>query len=194
MDTFESTIKLITKGTFMASVELRHAYYSVKMAPEHQFFLRFMWDNTIYQYTCWSNALACAPRCFTKLMKPVYTKLQSLDFVNVGYIEDSLLCGDTKRECQENVFERTSLMKELGFMINVEKSVLVPQKQIIFLGNIIDSDQMIFKLPTEKQEINVNECKKLFKRDKNTIRNVAKVIGLIVSTFSAVQYGKLHYR
>jgi hypothetical protein len=44
-------------------------------------------------------------------------------------------------------------MKELGFMINVEKSVLVPQKQIIFLGNIIESDQMIFKLPTEKQEI-----------------------------------------
>jgi uncharacterized C2H2 Zn-finger protein len=66
---------------------------------------------------------------------------------------------------------------------------LVPQKQITSLGNIIDSDQMI-----EKQEIIVNECKKLFKRDKDTIRNVAKVIGLIVSTFFAVQYGKLHYR
>ena len=79
-------------------------------------------------------------------------------------------------------------------MINVEKSVLVPQKQITFLGNIIDSDQMIVILPTEKQEINVNECKKLFKRDKDTTRNVAKVIGLIVSTFSAVQYGKLYYR
>jgi hypothetical protein len=64
-------------------------------------------------------------------------------------------------------------MKELGFMINVEKSVLVPQKQITFLGNIIDSDQMIVILPTEKQEIIVNECKKLYKRDKDTIRNVA---------------------
>jgi hypothetical protein len=53
-------------------------------------------------------------------------------------------------------------MKELGFMINVEKSVLVPQKQITSLGNIIDSDQMIVILPTEKQEIIVNECKKLF--------------------------------
>jgi hypothetical protein len=80
---------------------------------------------------------------------------RSLDFVNIGYIDDSLLCGDT-RECQKNVFERTSLMKELGFMINVEKSVLVPQKQITSLGNIIDSDQMIVILPTEKQEIIVN--------------------------------------
>lgn len=93
---------------------------SVNMAPEHQIFLRFMWDNKIYQYTCLPNGLACAPRFFTKLMKPVYAKLRSLGFVNVGYIDDSLLCGDTKRECQKNVFE-TSLMKELGFMINVEK-------------------------------------------------------------------------
>jgi ribonuclease HI len=99
-----------------------------------------------------------------------------------------------KKGMPEKCLETTSLMKELGFMINVEKSVLVPQKQITFLGNIIDSDQMIVIIPTEKQEIIVNECKKLFKRDKDTIRNVAKVIGLIVSTFSAVQYGKLHYR
>jgi hypothetical protein len=162
MDTFESAIKLITKGAFMASVDLRHPYYSVNMAPEHQMFLRFMWDNTIYQYTCLPNGLACAPRFyFTNLMKPVYAKLRSLGFVNVAYIDDSLLCGDTKRECQKNVFETTSLMKELGFMINVEKSVPVPQKQILvtFIGNIIDSDQMIVKLPTEKQEIIVNECK-----------------------------------
>lgn len=46
MDTFESAIQLITKGTFVASVDLRHAYYSVNMAPEHQFFLRFMWATT----------------------------------------------------------------------------------------------------------------------------------------------------
>jgi hypothetical protein len=50
-----------------------------------------MWDNTIYQYTCLPNGLACAPMCFTKLMKPVYAKLRSLGFVNVGYIDDSLL-------------------------------------------------------------------------------------------------------
>jgi hypothetical protein len=102
MDTFESAIKLKTKGTFMASVDLCHAYYSVNIAPEHQKILRFMWDNKIYQYTCLPNGLACDPRFFTKLMKPVSAKLGSLGFVNVGYIDDSLLCGDTKRECQKN--------------------------------------------------------------------------------------------
>jgi hypothetical protein len=48
----------------MVSVDLRHAYYSVNMAAEHQKILRFMWDNKIYQYTCLPNGLACAPRFF----------------------------------------------------------------------------------------------------------------------------------
>lgn len=104
MDTFESAIQLITKGTFVASVDLRHAYYSVNMAPEHQIFFKIYVGNNIYQYTCLPNGLACAPRFFlTKLMKPVYAKLRSLGLFTVCYIDDSLLCGDTKRECQKNV-------------------------------------------------------------------------------------------
>jgi hypothetical protein len=80
MDTFESAIKLITKGTFMASVDLRHAYYSVNMAPEHQKILRFMWDNKIYQYTCLPNGLACAPRFFYKVNETSICKIGKFRF------------------------------------------------------------------------------------------------------------------
>ena len=194
MNTFESAIKLINKGTYMASIDLRHAYYSVHIAPEHQIFLRFAWKNKIYQYTCLPFGLACAPRYFTKLMKPVYAKLRSLGFINVGYIDDSLLCGDTQDKCCKNACETKNLMENLGFIINKEKSILTPQKQIVFLGNLIDSEKMIVKLPIGKQETVTDECSKLCAKEKETIRNVAKVIGLIVSSFSAVEYGKLHYR
>jgi len=37
-------------------------------------------------------------------------------------------------------------------------------------------------------------CKTLAKKCTSSIREVAKVIGLIVASFSAVEYGKLHYR
>lgn len=124
-------------------------------------------------------------------MKPVYAKLRSLGFINVGYIDDSLLCVD---ECCKNACETKNLMKNLGFIINKEKSILIPQKQIVFLGNLIDSDKMIVKLPIGKQKTITDECSKLCAKEKETIQNVAKVIGLIVSSFSAVEYGKLHYR
>lgn len=91
MDTFESAIKLVTSKSYMASIDLRHAYYSVPIAEEHQKFLRFYWNGKLFQYTCLPNGISSAPRIFTKLLKPVYSSLRVLGHVNVGYIDDSLL-------------------------------------------------------------------------------------------------------
>ena len=60
----------------MASIELKDAYYSVPIAMAHRKFLRFRWKGQLYEYTCFPNDLAFAPNNFTKLLKPVYAKLQ----------------------------------------------------------------------------------------------------------------------
>ena len=39
------------------------------------------------------NKMAEAPKIFTKLMKPVYSNLRAVGFVNIGYIGDILLCS-----------------------------------------------------------------------------------------------------
>ncbi|CAG2195281.1 unnamed protein product [Mytilus edulis] len=194
MDTFESAIKLVTSKSFMASIDLRHAYYSVPIAEEHQKFLRFYWNGKLFQYTCLPNGISSAPRIFTKLLKPVYSSLRVLGHVNVGYIDDSLLLGETIEECNKNVNDTIELMSKLGFVIHEDKSVFQPSKQIIFLGNIIDSENMIITLTADKKQNLVKECKWLLQRNLAKIRDVAKVIGLIVSSFSAVEFGKLFYR
>ncbi|VDI55641.1 Hypothetical predicted protein [Mytilus galloprovincialis] len=188
MDTFESAIKLVTSKSFMASIDLRHAYYSVPIAEEHQKFLRFYWNGKLFQYTCLPNGISSAPRIFTKLLKPVYSSLRVLGHVNVGYIDDSLLLGETIEECNKNVNDTIELMSKLGFVIHEDKSVFQPSKQIIFLGNIIDSENMIITLTADKKQNLVKECKWLLQRNLAKIRDVAKVIGLIVSSFSAVEF------
>ena len=64
----------------------------------------------------------------------------------------------------------------------------------MFQGNIIDSEKMRVFLPKERQETIKRECQNLFDKNTASIRQVARVIGLIVSSFSAVDYGKLFYR
>lgn len=161
MDTFESSLKLITENTYMASIDLRHAYYSVPIAQEHQRFLRFQWKGKIFQYTCLPNGISSAPRIFTKLMKPVYSKLRELGHTNIGYIDDSLLCGDTTEECKLNVSETVKLMSKLGFVIHQEKSIFEPTKRIVFLGNIIDSEKMIVSLTEDKKQKIEEKCRNL---------------------------------
>jgi hypothetical protein len=81
METFENYLTIISKGTYMASVDLRHAYYSItciKIAEEQQKYLRFTsctWDNKIFQFTCLENGVSEGPKLFTKLLKPVYCKV-----------------------------------------------------------------------------------------------------------------------
>ena len=194
MDTFESTLKLVKQGNYMASIDLRHAYYSVPIAEEQQKLLRFQWKNEVFQYVCLPNGISSAPRLFTKLLKPVYSTLRQMGHVNSAYIDDSYLSGESYDECDENVSETSELLEHVGFMINQEKSVLIPTTKLLFLGNWIDSINMIVTLPFEKVNNIVAECKKLKSSEFVKIRQVAQVLGLLVSSFSAVQYGLLYYR
>ena len=66
MDTLETVTRMMKPGCFMASVDLKDAYYTVPIHSDHQKFLKFMFNGTLYQYTCLPNGLSSAPRIFTK--------------------------------------------------------------------------------------------------------------------------------
>lgn len=142
MDSFESAIKLVTKDCFMASLDLKHAYYSVPIAESQRKYLRFIWRGNFFEFSCLPMGIACAPRLFTKLMKPVYSTLRVMGHLSVGYIDDSLLISDTFEECVKNISDSRCLIERLGLVINEEKSVCTPSNCITFLGNVIDSGKM----------------------------------------------------
>ena len=76
MDSIWTAIRLMTPNCFMASVDIKDAYYSVHIAQKHQKYLKFIWNNKLYKFTCFPNGLAFCPRKFTKLMKPVFATLR----------------------------------------------------------------------------------------------------------------------
>ena len=126
MATLETAVKMMEPGCFMASIDLKGAYYTVPILHAHQKYLNFIFHGTLYQYTCMANGLICAPRGFTKLLKPVYETLHNLGYLSLGYIDDSYLQGDTSSECLENVKVTASLFQKLGFHLHPTKSVIIP--------------------------------------------------------------------
>lgn len=110
----------------MASFELKDAFYLVPIAKEHRKYLRFYWQGLLYQYTCMLNGLSSAPWIVTKLLKPVYSTLRQNGHLDVGYIDDSYLQGKDAKECMLNICAAQTLFTRLGFVINMEKSSLIP--------------------------------------------------------------------
>ena len=91
MDTLNTVIKLIEKDCYMASIDLKDAYYAVSIKPADRKYLRFMWRDILFQFTCLPNSLSCAPREFTKLLKPALSTLHLRGHVSSAYLNDMYL-------------------------------------------------------------------------------------------------------
>ena len=194
MDTIQTALKLMGAGCFMASVDLKDAYYSIPIATEDRQLLKFEWEGNYFHFTCLPNGLASAPRLFTKVLKPVFANLRAQGHFCMGHIDDSFLMGYSYAACEENIVQTVNMFLKLEFVIHPTKSVLVPTQELEFLGFILNSVLMTIRLPPVKAASVRQACENLFNQDNPTIREVARVIGFIVSSFPGVQYGELHYR
>ena len=194
METIHTATELMKQNCYMASIDLRDAYYSVPVCTDHQKYLKFSWRNILYKFTCLPNGLASAPRIFTKLLKPVYATLRSHGHVSFGYIDDSYLQGDSVEECQTNVDNSVELFEHLGFTTHDKKSVLLPTQQLILLGFILNSVDMTISLTPERVLKLKTACIKLMGKQNPSIQEVAHVVGLMVASFPGNSFGQLFYR
>ena len=76
MDNIHTVLNLVTRNCWMASLNLKDAYYSVRICPESQKCLKFLYNGQLYRFTVFPNGLSSCPRKFTKLLKPVMEKLR----------------------------------------------------------------------------------------------------------------------
>ncbi len=111
-----------------------------------------------------------------------------------GYIDNSYLQGDTNEECTHNVIDTVSTFDTIGFVTHPNKSVFTPTQELIFLGFLLNSITMTVRLGPEQANKIRNACLELKNSKGATIREVARVIGLLTSSFPGVQFGPLHYR
>ena len=89
---------------------------------------------------------------------------------------------------------RPSLRTDLGFVINVDKSCLIPAQRINFLGFVLDSVSMTITLTDDKKAKVKFICKHLLLKSHSTITELAQLVGTLVSCLPGVQLGQLHYR
>ena len=107
---------------------------------------------------------------------------------------DTILVADSVEQCRAGVTRKRELFMELGFLINMEKSVLEPTQQLAFLGYIFDSKQITICLGEEKMKTMQEACYRLLNKDKASIRDVARVVGLMVAYSEGADLELLHYR
>ena len=192
MDTIHTCIDLMTMQCFMASLDLQDAYFSVPIHRDYQKYLKFCWEGVLYKYVCMPQGLACAPRIFTKLLKPIFGTLRQQGYISSGYLDDLYLQGNTFDSCADNVQTTMELLVRLGFNIS-DKSVTTPTQTLNHLGFILCSRTMTVALDMDKIQRLHDRAVPVLSSNVFPIRTVARLVGTMVACTVGVEYGALHY-
>lgn len=198
MEDYRTACKLIPRDGYLATIDLKDAYFLIPIHPSHRRYLKFQFqpDNTAsiltYEFNALPFGLCVAPRVFTKIMREVMTYLRYRGHKSVFYLDDILCIGDTYKQCVNNVKETLNVLNCLGFIINYEKSNLTPQKFCKFLGFCYDTKNLTLSLPSEKRSKIAQMVQTFLKLPSCSIREYAQLIGILISACPAVKYGWLY--
>jgi len=120
---------LLKQGDWLIKVDLKDAYLTVPIHPDHQCYLHFTVEGTDYQFTCLPFGLVCAPWVFTKIMKAVVTSLRSWGTRMIIYIDDILIMSESALQAAQHLEVLTHILQCLGFNREIRDDPY-PEKRI----------------------------------------------------------------
>jgi len=88
----------------------------------------------VYEFQSLPFSLSSAPRVFTKLLKPVLARLRHQGMRLIMYLDNMLVMAQTREELESHLSQIMSLLELLGFVVNREKSQLIPTQLTQYLG------------------------------------------------------------
>ena len=142
---------------------------------------------------CLCFGLAPAPKVFTKLLKIPIALLRRINIRIIVYLDDILLMGRTLQEIMTARDILIFLLQNLGFVINLKKSILQPVKQLEFLGLQINTEEMTLSLSEEKLTHIIQQCQEVYSQPRTSVLSLTKLIGLLSSRVQTIFPGKIQF-
>ena len=138
METIASVLLSVREGDFLASLDLKDAYFQIPIHRSSRKLLRFTSEGMVYQFRALCFGLSTAPQVFTRVFAVVSAWAHSHGIRLLRYLDDWLVLSSSEREAKQAVQSLLSLCRSLGIVIN-EKLDLVPSQTAKYLGMTIDT-------------------------------------------------------
>ena len=142
MLTASDTLRVVARGEWFTTVDLRDAYFHVPIAPRHQHFLRFAFRGRHFQFRVLPFGLSLSPRVFTRVVAAALAPLQKQGTKVLPYLDDWLICAPSQSQAARDTARLLLHVARLGLTVNFVKSRLDPSQRVAYLGMVLDSDAM----------------------------------------------------
>lgn len=191
METVQTVRSLLQPGDWLASIDLKDAFLHVQVNRRHRRYLAFRALGRQYRFAAMSFGTSAAPRVFTQLMKPVLAQLRREGVRCSIYLDDMILAAQSRDLCVRQVSRAMQLLQSLGFLVNLDKSVLSPTQRLTHLGLTWDTLSFRLFLPLQKWRAMRREARQLLLAQRQhgsvAIRRLAGLAGKLVAASPAVR-------
>ena len=197
MTTMKDVKAAISRNTFMAKMDLKDCFWGLPIHESDRRFLGFHWRGKNFLFRGLPFGLSLAPYFITKLYRHMVEHLQAQGHQVMIYIDDILILGPTKKQCEASVAAVRDILKDLGAIVNEKKSIFTPSQTIEFLGFLLDSRTMTIEAPAKKIKNTRKSVMRLLKTKtpgviQVTPRELASVLGKINSLADAMLSARVH--
>jgi hypothetical protein len=96
MDNIAMLPSLIQRNDWMIKTDIKDAYLSVPITPDHQTYLGFQWNQKSFMFCTCPFGMSSAPRLYTKLLKPAVAMMRKMGMRVIIYLDDCLIMNQDK--------------------------------------------------------------------------------------------------
>ena len=178
METVHSVAPLIQQNYYKLKIDLKDAYYIVKISENHTKALKFLAGSNLLKFFVLPNELSSGLRKFTKLTKRSLAVLRLERIIIAIYIDQLILLGDTHEECLTGSIKTMKMFLCLGFLMHPEKST--------FLSTFLS-------VTDDKKDKTQKSCNSYLQMGSLKISELASIIGTLIATFLGNKLGPLYY-
>ena len=150
MFTTSSVLSSVEKGDYAFKIDLQDAYFHVPIHPSSRKYLRFAFENKVYQFRVLPSGLNTAPQVFTCLGHTVTAYLHRQGVSVIPYLDDWLVHHPDRQILLQHQALLIDMLYLVGFILNRKKSELDLTQDLQFLGIHLRLDLRRASLPESK--------------------------------------------
>ena len=176
IDNAITKIVLLGRNTWLAKVDIEHAYRNIPVHPTGRRWLGMQWDNQLFVDKVLPFGLCSASKIFSAVADALEWILCNKGVTSsIHYLDDFLTMGSA-HNCQRNIQTILNCCSALGIPLKIQK-IEGPSRQVTFLGILLDTVKMEIRLPDSKLDQLKNVLLQWRQRTKCKKRELLSLIG-----------------
>ena len=194
METPETIRTSLQTGEWVTSIDFKDAYFHIPIHSQSRKYMHFHLQGRSYQFKALPFGLSTAPMEFTVVAKEVKLMALQKGIRIHQYLDNWLVRASTRDTCLQHTQTLVTLCQELGWLVNKEKSELVPQQVFNFVGYQFDLKEGRVRPTEERWQTLTDKIRSILSDPVCPVRKFMSLIGLLTATEKQVHLGRLHMR